>query len=487
MNGSVNCRHCGKLFCDEHTMYQMKLSRSAQHEPVRGLWCRVCETCYKSREGYNDRTGAAVDHTQAFKNLRRKNVDKTILEISRLEKRLTKLTQLLANPPPEPGLSLWSLGGVKNQRKQLEQSVVDWEDDATVPRCPFCQQEFSSYVFRRHHCRVCGRVVCADPLTDCSNDVPLAVATRKSILTSSQLQLTLSADQDSEKPTGQTAIDLRMCKDCRHTIFHRADFAASIAHRPPDTKAYENLVAFEKGILQMLPKFHRLLHTLQDPNTPPTPAQLSDASRTRKRLVDAFGHATIAAKRVRDLPTTSPTQQKLQQAIYQSSYNFLQLHMLPLKALPKILKHASAAASASSNPSVNGHIPSPLSNGNTNTNAKPANALASIHYNKISSPGGGGGTGSDDGISISSAGISLSELEEQEKGLKENLMVLEEQLFLVREQYQLAKRGRRFDEAEALGRNVKDLEGEVGRLRGEVERVGVGFEGLYAGGAGGSN
>ena len=56
-NGIVNCRKCGRLFCDEHTMYQIKLSRSAQHEPVRGLWCRVCETCYKSREGYNDRNG----------------------------------------------------------------------------------------------------------------------------------------------------------------------------------------------------------------------------------------------------------------------------------------------------------------------------------------------------------------------------------------------------------------------------------------------
>ena len=56
-NGKVNCRHCGKLFCEDHTMYQMKLSRSAQHEPVRGIWCRVCETCYKSREGYNDHNG----------------------------------------------------------------------------------------------------------------------------------------------------------------------------------------------------------------------------------------------------------------------------------------------------------------------------------------------------------------------------------------------------------------------------------------------
>jgi hypothetical protein len=56
-NGSINCRKCGRLFCEDHTLYQMKLSRSAQHEPVRGVWCRVCETCYKSREGYNDTRG----------------------------------------------------------------------------------------------------------------------------------------------------------------------------------------------------------------------------------------------------------------------------------------------------------------------------------------------------------------------------------------------------------------------------------------------
>lgn len=59
-NGCVNCRKCGKLFCDEHTMYQIKLSRSALHEPVRGIWARVCETCYKSREGYNDHNGESI-------------------------------------------------------------------------------------------------------------------------------------------------------------------------------------------------------------------------------------------------------------------------------------------------------------------------------------------------------------------------------------------------------------------------------------------
>ena len=184
VNGSVNCRKCGRLFCDEHTLYKMKLSRSAQHEPVRGLWYRVCETCYKSREGYNDRTGFERNHTADFEQFRRKTVDKTLLEVSRLEKRLTKLTQLLANPPLEQistaGSLLWPLAGAKSQRKQLEQSVVDWEEDLAVLRCPFCQQEFSNYTFRRHHCRLCGRVVCGDLLTDCSKEVGLTVDTSMS-------------------------------------------------------------------------------------------------------------------------------------------------------------------------------------------------------------------------------------------------------------------------------------------------------------------
>ena len=126
------------------------------------------------------------DHTSNFKELRRTTVDKNFLEVSRLEKRLTKLTQLLTNPPYDQatgnGSLLWSLAGARNQRKQLEQSVVAWQDDATVLRCPFCQQEFSTYTFRRHHCRLCGRVVCADPRTGCSSEVGLNVASSMIVL-----------------------------------------------------------------------------------------------------------------------------------------------------------------------------------------------------------------------------------------------------------------------------------------------------------------
>lgn len=179
VNGNVNCRKCGRLFCEDHTMYQMKLSRSAQHEPVRGFWCRTCETCFKSREGYNDHNGFTRDHTKDFQAMRRKKVDKAYLEISRLEKRLTKLTQLLASLPEESqgnNGGLLSLAGQKNQRKVLEQSVVTWEEDASVSRCPFCYQEFGSWSFRRHHCRLCGKVVCADSRTGCSSEIALNVS-----------------------------------------------------------------------------------------------------------------------------------------------------------------------------------------------------------------------------------------------------------------------------------------------------------------------
>ena len=167
-------------------MYQMKLSRSAQHEATRGFWCRVCETCYKSREGYSDKHGMERSRMDEFSRLRQETVGKRTMEVSRLEKRLSRLTQLLANPPEElpqaPERKRWSLAGwgQSDPKKLLEQTVVAWENDADVLRCPYCQQDFSQYTFRRHHCRTCGKVVCGDPATGCSTMLALNVATRKS-------------------------------------------------------------------------------------------------------------------------------------------------------------------------------------------------------------------------------------------------------------------------------------------------------------------
>lgn len=431
---AVNCRQCGQLFCEDHTLYQMKLSRAAKHEPVRGIWCRVCETCYKSREGYNDHHGFERNHFDEFAKIRRKKVDREHMEVSRLEKRLTKLTQLLANPPPIEetpsaggwfGLSTVGITTAKTQRKALEQSIITWEEDAMVSNCPFCQQEFSTYTFRRHHCRMCGRVVCGDPSTGCSTEIGLNVNPKK-----------------SEKPTDQMSVDVRMCKDCNHTLFSRSDFEREMAQKPKDQRAYENLAQFERGIRLLLPRFQKLLIALQNPEKPPTPQQLTDATKVRKRLMDAFAQFDAAAKRIRDLPTESPTQKRLQKAVYQQAYSFLSLHMLPLRSLPKILKHAAPQGR--------------LSGGG---------ALAAI---KARDKPGGSAVSSTD----------VSAMESEEKELRERLIVLEEQKFMVSEMVADATRHRRFDEQTSLALNLEDLKREIDQVSGQLGQLD--FAGVYA-------
>lgn len=214
--------------------------------------------------------GLVRDKTDAFKAVRKQTVDKVTLEVSRLEKRLTRLTQLLATLPAEQVQSgagkRWPLSWQTDQRKALEQTIVSWQDDSSVSRCPFCQQEFTGYTFRRHHCRTCGRVVCGDPVTGCSKDVPLSITSCMPIVIESHPLLTCAVSKTpAEKPVpnGLVNIDVRLCKECRATLFDRRDFDADIMRKTPDLRVYDNLTQFERGIRLLMPRFQKLLSALQ--------------------------------------------------------------------------------------------------------------------------------------------------------------------------------------------------------------------------------
>jgi len=74
----------------------------------------------------------------------------------------------------------------------------------------------------------------------------------------------LETESSSEKSTAaKIDVDVRLCKECKATLFNRRDFEADRMRQPPDVRAYNNLVQFERGIRLLLPKFQKLLAALQ--------------------------------------------------------------------------------------------------------------------------------------------------------------------------------------------------------------------------------
>lgn len=185
--------------------------------------------------------------------------------------------------------------------------------------------------------------------------------------------------------------------------------------------------------------------------------------------MDSFAQYDIAARRIRDMPTQSPTQKKLQNAIYQQASNFLHLHMLPLKSLPKILKHTTPMSDR-----IPTRTSSPIISASTAAPGirPPESALSSIKYNSVAASGSNTSLASDTSSAVSA-------LEAEEKSLRDRLIVLEEQKFFVSEMIADANRRRKFDEVSSLAMNVEDLSREIDRVNGML--AGLDFEGVYTG------
>lgn len=139
--------------------------------------------------------------------------------------------------------------------------------------------------------------------------------------------------------------------------------------------------------------------------------------------------------------------------------------MLPLKTLPKILKHAAPAVS-------NDHRKRLLPNGST--------ALAAIRFNDTAS---GSGNGSQ--ASSNSAASTISAMEAEETTLRERLIVLEEQRFMIEEMLSGARKRRKFDEVAALMNNLQDLNAEIDHINATLSRLD--FAAVYNGGGGNGN
>lgn len=323
-NGVVNCRKCGDLYCHDHTIFRAKLNVDAHFDP-NGAWCRCCEKCYKQRPGYDD-IAEFVVLTGSFAARRQQRLNEKQLYINKLEKRIVNLTQRLNKIDREYSLSEFQNNflrfKINSRKKEVEKQLVQWEDENFVLNCFLCLKNFS-FTLRKHHCRLCGRVVCGSEETGCSKEIQINVLT--GLL--------------SDVPKVNDEQPLRICRACKDVLFIKRNFLKDLKKPLTSLLAkFESQQNIKKVILLLMPKFQDMITRLQNEKNLKNRTIINNASTMRKRLLDSFAIFERLTKEIIAIEPDSEDEKRLQLAIQTESASFIQRNTSPLKQLPRILK-----------------------------------------------------------------------------------------------------------------------------------------------------
>ncbi|CAE6365090.1 unnamed protein product [Rhizoctonia solani] len=325
------------------------------------------------RAGFQPK-GVYRHRTEEFEAIRAKKIEGKRTEEKRLTRRLEKLIDLHFSPkekdaPPPPNRrassffdldltelksksanELWR-GVVESKVAQqerairtAEQSITKWEEDKDVSACPICTTSFHPITNRKHHCRLCGRIVCslppkpptrpvscsllivADPRTGKIDEVPDVIA----------YGVTLDGEKDNKYVKG-----VRICRTCR-AVVAKQQYNVEAATVPAFSRIYQAMLRLEGQIEDDLPQFQELVLNLK--NGTHANASASSTAVARKSLLDRFHEYDRLAKRLRALPCQpGSSQERVQIAVATRANVFLQKHMFPLQTLPKMKQLAKAA------------------------------------------------------------------------------------------------------------------------------------------------
>ncbi|KAF8580862.1 hypothetical protein K439DRAFT_1355750, partial [Ramaria rubella] len=255
--------------------------------------------------------------------------------------------------------------GSKADIRAEEQKITPWEDDASVSHCPICAASFHPLTNRKHHCRLCGCIVCSLPARPPARSQTcslLFVADQHSgrieeVGEGVDYGVKRRGGKGKEEDEEKFLKGVRICRLCRPVLL-RQQYLQESSHVPTYGRLYATLVALEKEIEDALPQFQELILSLSTPPTPnssiPAPNSAhahAPSAEMRKRLLDAFASYDRLARRIQALPTPrGGSQERVQGAIVARANLFLQTNMFPLQALPKPPKPPSNTDSSSSPP-----------------------------------------------------------------------------------------------------------------------------------------
>ncbi|XP_075014606.1 rabenosyn-5 isoform X2 [Calonectris borealis] len=207
--------------------------------------------------------GAMRSHLSDFKKHRAARIDHYVVEVNKLIIRLEKLT------------SFDRANTESAKIRAIEKSVVPWVSDQDVPFCPDCGNKFSIRN-RRHHCRLCGSIMCkkcmelvslplASKLTSASkealgshtspNSSPNSVhgSRRGSISSISSVSSVLDEKDDDR---------IRCCRHCKDTLLKREQQIDEKEYTPDIVKLYEKLRLCMEKVDQKAPEYIRMAESL---------------------------------------------------------------------------------------------------------------------------------------------------------------------------------------------------------------------------------
>lgn len=331
-SGCINCRKCGKLYCKRHCTNMIKLNRDAQWDP-KGKWYKCCYNCFSSRPGFNN-FGLIRDKTDAFMRIRNVKFQDNQLIKLQLENRLMRLLNgiiKLLNDSWQIDNYTTLLGKIKFpiSLSQLEKEIVPWVKDTDHDECRICQLPFS-ITLRRHHCRLCGGIIC-------NNDSGM-YSILKLLQDGKDLPFTtLKVGTDVVEKIG---VNLRICDKCYNVVFQPRHFTKDIKEPDLILVKYNDMKKMIQSINYLLPKFENLLSKEQQErgdNKAPYMKQLKDLIQIRDKLMKNYNIYIILFRQLSQIVSKSVTQQRIQQGIQIESTKYINTMNTKLKSLTILL------------------------------------------------------------------------------------------------------------------------------------------------------
>ncbi|XP_003463229.1 rabenosyn-5 isoform X1 [Cavia porcellus] len=281
--------------------------------------------------------GTVRSHLSDFKKHRAARIDHYVVEVNKLIIRLEKLTAFDRTNTESAKI------------RAIEKSVVPWVNDQDVPFCPDCGSKFSIRN-RRHHCRLCGSIMCkrcmelislplANKLTSASRDTlsthtspsqsPGSVhgSRRGSIGSVSSVSSVLDEKEDER---------IRCCGHCKDTLLRKEQQMDEREHTPAITRLYEKLRLCMEKVDQKAPEYTRMAASLNAGETTYSLEQASDLRLEVQKvyeLIDALSKKILTLGSNQD-PPPHPNMLRLQRMIRYSATLFVQEKLLGLMSLP---------------------------------------------------------------------------------------------------------------------------------------------------------